>query len=1338
MPEKVPGLTANRPETYYDAYFGEELEVLNTLYEKINGVYELTTDTEYDSNKTYYKQYNNGSLINIYSDNFYDAPYYGFTRLGLQADFKAWLREYNCIQGDYGLKMTVDFVADERVETNENGEEVKTIDVARRILYLSCADMVGNPYQFESFYTQEKVFDITDYGGIAAISIDFYQQPGSFKMNKKDDEDNFMSVPYMDELGNHLLSNLFVQNWDIIIGYDIGSYDTDVAKLYSLQKDTYSTIEDEKTIELKWVHIDDEGRQIVMNQYVKNYDYEIRWYRYLLGEPSADNYCGSGWTDVDAAINENNIQRTNDPYKIILKPDAQKLATESIKAIILFGKAPGYEVISITEEDFISSPGKYYHKDNDDYINCLDISWDTIKDKQLFIKEIDNRQVYKTQILEFKNLEDVLSAGTIDALSALTLTCFDKIDNKLYGTQGNYLIYNQGNQLIDYGQSAITRGVRCKFNLVSTEDDDTETLNRAEAVTWIFPLKNTMIIPQIPVYGGDTGIEYMEVNENLTETTEKPIYGILKYNNAAIRAQMTVENNLYASPYFLYKIGTYFAPSKLNNYIQCIVEKDGVSYRTAKDLTFGQAGSAGTEYTFVLELEKNINALTAGKEQSVKITGLLYDSTGKEQDLTGKTIEWGFVNPADTSSDVLPALTGLLLENGDDNTSKKLHATTSLDINTMCIIRATLIDWGDYKLTTFLPVPIRNSDEHICISGATSIVYLTDGSPQYYNSNYQFHTTSTDELVKNPSWQAIYGSADVVPGSNLISYFPSLSERESGTYLQPVSMFVKGLPMFAVQAYGGDDSTIYWTQPILMVENRYPSAMVNEWDGKELIINDKKNAILSKMIGAGRKEEDNSFSGVLMGDWVDEVQTDATTIADKTGLFGFNHGEMSFSLTDDGLAKIGKASSGQIVIDGNESLITSGAYLNTNGETGMAINLADSTIVANQKNGNGAIVSMFELNGQGVKYNKVASDFNKEQYDADKTLYYYPDYILGGWTQCKTTDEYDSLKEYYTRDDVPIFRINDYSTNKTLMNVGKDNYYLESANYVRNDTSEELLYKHILIGSTRKSNTKNRWKNLYGDIFYKHTDDNNNTTFIKETTFDNTTYRAYYKLEKMESDEGEKTINGSRFDLNDGEIEFNRGYINGDIILQAPGGLEYTRWDLYGNTGTATILSASLSSILSELMSTVSRVEYLANYAIDIATTANSAATKADNAITRLENFFDINTNATASVGTNITMRNYYEVDGKSGYGNGSVRVGNAVTIRGNDQPASFDEGDDPYHYPGILLDSNYITIKGTESTYFSGPIRLLPETEKEAGVYGYDLPTTNLFKGRLFFQLVT
>ena len=189
IPEKVPGLTANDPNTI---------------------------------------------SVNIYSGNFYDAPYYGFSRLGIQADFKAWLREYNCVFGSYGLKITVDFIADEKIITDENGKETKTTDVTRRILYLNENDMVGNPYQFEDFYTQEKVFDISDYGGIAAISIDFYQDAGSFKMNRKDDDDNFIPVPYIDELGNKLFNNLFVYNWDIAIGYDISSYDTDVAKLYCL------------------------------------------------------------------------------------------------------------------------------------------------------------------------------------------------------------------------------------------------------------------------------------------------------------------------------------------------------------------------------------------------------------------------------------------------------------------------------------------------------------------------------------------------------------------------------------------------------------------------------------------------------------------------------------------------------------------------------------------------------------------------------------------------------------------------------------------------------------------------------------------------------------------------------------------------------------------------------------------------------------------------------------------------------------------------------------------------------------------------------------------------
>jgi hypothetical protein len=41
--------------------------------------------------------------------------------------------------------------------------------------------------------------------------------------------------------------------------------------------------------------------------------------------------------------------------------------------------------------------------------------------------------------------------------------------------------------------------------------------------------------------------------------------------------------------------------------------------------------------------------------------------------------------------------------------------------------------------------------------------------------------------------------------------------------------------------------------------------MLNSWDGG-LTIDEENGIILSTMLGAGRKNDDNTFSGVLIGD----------------------------------------------------------------------------------------------------------------------------------------------------------------------------------------------------------------------------------------------------------------------------------------------------------------------------------------------------------------------------------------------------------------------------------------------------------------------------------------
>jgi hypothetical protein len=47
--------------------------------------------------------------------------------------------------------------------------------------------------------------------------------------------------------------------------------------------------------------------------------------------------------------------------------------------------------------------------------------------------------------------------------------------------------------------------------------------------------------------------------------------------------------------------------------------------------------------------------------------------------------------------------------------------------------------------------------------------------------------------------------------------------------------------------------------------------------------------IFGKMLGAGRKEANNSFTGVLMGDYGGKAN-DNTNLGNHAGIFGFNKG----------------------------------------------------------------------------------------------------------------------------------------------------------------------------------------------------------------------------------------------------------------------------------------------------------------------------------------------------------------------------------------------------------------------------------------------------------------
>ena len=100
--------------------------------------------------------------------------------------------------------------------------------------------------------------------------------------------------------------------------------------------------------------------------------------------------------------------------------------------------------------------------------------------------------------------------------------------------------------------------------------------------------------------------------------------------------------------------------------------------------------------------------------------------------------------------------------------------------------------------------------------------------------------------------------------------------------------------------------------PIHLMLNRYGQAAINAWDGNSVSIDKNGNGvILAPQVGAGVKNTDNSFTGMLMGK-VREAGKETQDI----GLLGYAGGERTVFLnSQNGSAIFGKNNSGQIIID---------------------------------------------------------------------------------------------------------------------------------------------------------------------------------------------------------------------------------------------------------------------------------------------------------------------------------------------------------------------------------------------------------------------------------------
>lgn len=767
----------------------------------------------------------------------------GFTRLGLRADFRAWLETLGVVSGNYGLKLNIYGIKDDTADNikkiensiKNNGEIplIASID-------LDTNDMYGNPYNFEGYYSQEIVIGTSAVAKIYNIKIFLYQ-----KDNFKDSNNNLIS--YANDFNMSIPpNNIFVKDIYMGLGISADEIENEYVRLYSLDGSTYVIDDkgqiDSKTIRLKWVHFDEDGNRTQITEHKKDDTFEVRWYMYEFGAPSADEYSGVYWT----AIKDN---KNNFYYQ--LKPRSNK-NQEQVKVIILY-----------------------------------------------------NGKVYRSNIITFNNEKQVPNDATIDSLNALSIHCEDQ-------TNGNYLIYNQANYLINRSDGKISRKLTLHFDsktyaisngIIGKNQNGESKLVEAQRVIWQIPIKNTML--NFGIKDDGTDATYKEIIIDLTNENVSVSPGEFSLN---------------------YTINTFYSSNKSNNTVIAKIEKDGIVYTAIKDFTFGQAGTNGTDCTLVIDMvaHENLNnkvftAIKSGMRDNYTFRAQLYDNEGKEiTDFKNCNWTWSFMSGS--------TINNVDLQNTNNQNCVLRVNTTNSIMNNLIILQVKLSGWGDYDLTAYYPVPITTLD-NAYINGPTEVIYLSNGEPTFSKEPYKlFIDRKIDETV---TW-SIYSSNSDDAFIGKVNYNKDKKEYR----LSPMSFYVDGVSVYGVQ--GKQGNKIVWTQPILVLQNKYPSAMVNRWDGK--FYTDVENNFLGvAQIAAGKKDKNaNTFTGVLIGDFGTKQNADSS-ISYNTGVYGYNNGQQVYALKDDGTATFGKSSTGQIIINGTSSIIESKDFKYTYNKSGASV-----------------------------------------------------------------------------------------------------------------------------------------------------------------------------------------------------------------------------------------------------------------------------------------------------------------------------------------------------------------------------------------------------------------
>lgn len=460
---------------------------------------------------------------------------------------------------------------------------------------------------------------------------------------------------------------------------------------------------------------------------------------------------------------------------------------------------------------------------------------------------------------------------------------------------------------------------------------------------------------------------YKEIGYSSEEVDATDVDGNVIYKSDGTAAKDTKINLVENDRHFAYKIKPFYEPSAQNNSILVeahVYGENGQTKVTTGEIffTFSTFGSNGTKYTLTMVPSSSQIAVLPTSSLSLDLSlrnanneliALNDSAIGSLEDKPDEIntyqlrIDWYAKNKSSGS---------IAISDIENSKIKKLDVANGVNGNKYAgIINAKVsyltegksgIDPRVITLNTLYPVAFSASENYY-ISGPTTIVYNNQGTVSRLSEEpFKLYSRYVDSKnkdengniifnenveVENQTWKLLYydneGTQILDTSDIILNYMPSLN---SDNTLMPAPMYYQygdGTTFYVPVAQcrvGGD---IVWTQPIIITQNQYASSTLNDWNGK-FEINEANGTILSTMLGAGRKTENNTFEGVLIGDIEAGADFDAHN-AEGLGIYGFNDGAQSFYFGINGKAFLGKSNAGRILFDGNDGLIYSGNWLSS-------------------------------------------------------------------------------------------------------------------------------------------------------------------------------------------------------------------------------------------------------------------------------------------------------------------------------------------------------------------------------------------------------------------------